>query len=137
MILKREYNSETIEIWNVMIEDTDSMNYLILADKKRPSTVQDYPWLRDEEKDLFEPTNNFIKVQFVSNKSLEDLHLSFEDLAELTENLLNHVAQAYCDWNIDYILNSNSKDLLGDLMKTHGINRSNSSTCRFLSQKSV
>ncbi|MTH54088.1 hypothetical protein GKZ89_11775 [Bacillus mangrovi] len=135
--MKREYNSETIEIWNVMIEDTDSMNYLILADKKRPSTVQDYPWLRDEEKDLFEPTNNFIKVQFVSNKSLEDLHLSFEDLAELTENLLNHVAQAYCDWNIDYILNSNSKDLLGDLMKTHGINRSNSSTCRFLSQKSV
>lgn len=134
MILSREYNSNTIEIWNINIENTDSINYLIIVDKKRKSTVEDYPWLSEEEKDFFESRDNYINVQFISNSNLEELNISYEDISEITENLLGHVAQAFCNWNIDFTFNANSEDLLESILKKYELDKKDSSNYKFLSQ---
>ena len=72
MIISRELKSNSLEIWKIEIPDIESTNFLIIEDKKRPSTLKDYSWLSETDKQFFEPRENYIKVQFISNKNIEE-----------------------------------------------------------------
>lgn len=134
MILSRELNSNTLEIWKIEIPNIESTNYLIIEDQKRPSTLEDYPWLSEIDKQFFESRDNFIKVQFISNKNIKDLNLECSDISELTENLLGHVAQVYCNWNLDFLVNMNPYDYIQELLEKSGVNTTNLSKYKYLSQ---
>lgn len=133
MILSRELNSNTLEIWKIEIPNIESTNYLIIEDQKRPSTLEDYPWLSEIDKQFFESRDNFIKVQFISNKNIKDLNLECSDISELTENLLGHVAQVYCNWNLDFLVNMNPYDYIQELLEKSGVT-TNLSKYKYLSQ---
>src|SRR5690606_31932378 len=134
MIISREFNSNSLEIWKVEVPNISSINYLVIADQKRPSTLEDYPWFSEADKEFFEPRENFIKIQFISEKDLESLNLSHSEISNVTENLLGHVAQGYCNWNIDFLIKNNAEDYINELLENHGFNRDNTSKFKYLSQ---
>ena len=134
MIISRELNTNSLEVWKIEIPNIESTTYLIIADQKRPSTLNDYPWFSESDKQFFEPKDNFIKVQFISNKSIENLNLEHSDISELIENLLSHVAQAYCNWNLDFLINLYPDAYIQELMRTFGINSADISKFKYLSQ---
>lgn len=135
MIISRELKSNSLEIWKIEIRDIESTNFLIIEDQKRPSTLEDYYWLSETDKQFFEPRENYIKVQFISNKNnIEELNLEHSEIAALTENLLGHVAQAYCDWSLDFLFNMNPDDYIQELLETYGIDRTDISKFKYLSQ---
>ncbi|BBU37895.1 hypothetical protein APP_01870 [Aeribacillus pallidus] len=134
MIISRELKSNSLEIWKIEIPDIESTNFLIIEDKKRPSTLKDYSWLSETDKQFFEPRENYIKVQFISNKNIEGLNIEHSEIAALTENLLGHVAQAYCSWNLDFLFNMNPDDYVREVLETYGIDRADISKFKYLSQ---
>lgn len=107
---------------------------MIIEDLKRPSSLKDYSWLSETEKEFFEPKENYIKVQFISNKSLEELNLEQSGIAASAENLLGHVAQIYCDWNLDFSFNIDPDEYLQKLLKIYGIDRNDISKFKYLTQ---
>jgi len=134
MIIRRMFKSNALEIWKIEIPDTESTNYLIISDQKRPSTLADYPWLDEADKKFFEPRENFIKVQFVSNQDLQGLNLSRHDVSGLADDLLAHVAQAHCDWNIDFLRIANPDRYVRALLNKQGIKDDDVSRFKYLSQ---
>lgn len=133
MFIRRVYKSNLLEIWRIEIPNIESTNYLVIEDKKRPSTPADYPWLSESEKESFEPRENYIKVQFISNRNIEELNLENE-ISELTSDLLDHVAQTYCDWNLHFSFLKNPDDYVQEILKSHGIERDDISKFKYLSQ---
>lgn len=101
MNISREFKSQHIEIWRV--EDKfENEAYLAICDEMRESRFSDYLWLSKDDEAFFEPRPNYISVKYISTpKGIDSIEI--EKIKELVENLLNHVAQAYCDWNIELI----------------------------------
>lgn len=133
MIITRELKTNALEIWEVEIPDIESTNFLMIEDQKRASTLEDYRWLNETDQEIFEPRENYIKVQFISNKGFEELNLQ-DEISALTERLLGHVAQAYCDWNLEFLYNEDPKIYIQKILETHGLDQYDVSKFKYLSQ---
>lgn len=67
MIITRELKTNALEIWEVKIPDIESTNFLMIEDQKRPSTLEDYPWLNETDQEIFEPRENYISKRQISH----------------------------------------------------------------------
>jgi len=133
MNVLREFKSQNLEIWK--IEDlNENVAFLVIIDEMRESKLSDYPWLPQNDSDHFEARSNFINVKYIST-SIGIKESDIEEIRELVESLLNHIAQAYCDWTLDLIeVDTTTLSLEDYVNNTFQLKNYNDKSYRFLSQ---
>jgi hypothetical protein len=97
--MKRRIRMSDIEAWEI---ELSVPCYLLLLDMRRPSTLEDYPYLKGiEDPDEF-GRDNYIKVFVIASAKLPDE--DGQKVEILVDDLIDHVAQIYCDWNAEEIV---------------------------------
>ncbi len=99
-ILKRELKLKNFEVF--IIKNGyygDTICYMLLIDLRRPSTLEDYPYLKEIETVEEFGRSNFIKAIFLHDNEINN---------DLKEYLVNIIAGGFlenkddCDWNADF-----------------------------------
>lgn len=103
MYIYRELNTKNIEIFrlnNSIYEET--IAYFAIVDFRRPSTLNDYPYLIGiEDADKF-GSENFIKTLIISNNKIDSSKK--EEILNIIEGLIG--SKDSCDWNSNFELTS-------------------------------
>lgn len=128
----RIYNSNTLEIWQ--LECAAYSCRLIMMDLGRPSTASDYPFLSSEEKELFIQRDDHIKVVALSSTDLNNDEKS--EVSSLVEDLLDHITQAHCNWNIVFETTETIETLQEKTICENGFHLNINNICRNLSDVS-
>ncbi|MBC9785941.1 hypothetical protein H1S01_15760 [Heliobacterium chlorum] len=76
----------------------DLISFMVLVDYRRPSSLEDYPYLKGIEEELNFSRANYIKVIFISDKLLSND--SQDEIITLAGGLLEN--KDNCHWNCDF-----------------------------------
>lgn len=101
MYITRDLNTRNIEIFRIRKEIFgDLLGCLVMIDFKRPSSLEDFPYLKgiEDEKDFGK--DNFIKVIMISKNEVKEKEK--EEIINMIEGFLGEKEE--CDWNIDYYI---------------------------------
>lgn len=113
--LIRELRLKNLEIWRYS-ENGKSEFYIIIIDLGQPSQAKDYPYLKELEQ-IEDTRENHIKTFVLSNQEF-----SFEQKQKITsviQNLLGHIAESKCNWNVLFQVEKNIDQSKIDILKEH------------------
>ncbi|MED3765228.1 hypothetical protein [Ureibacillus terrenus] len=98
IVLCRELRLKNLEAFQICKGD-DAISLMLIADFRRPCTLDDFPYLKGIEGENEFGSSNFIKVFFIHGEPLND---RLKDvLIYITDTLL--ARRNDCLWNADFI----------------------------------
>lgn len=115
MLLRRLLLSNEIEVYQIKQSlYGDIEYYMIFVDMKRPSCLEDYPFISEED---FQSRSNFIKAIILYDKTIseDDKELTYEIVSGFLED------KDDCDWSLLYqqenfeklrVIGTNSNELI-------------------------
>jgi hypothetical protein len=99
------FNFKDIEIYNIQEQDRFGLTrgFLAVVDFRRPSTLDDFPWLKSvETPETFSSSSNLIKALFLTDNN-PDAETT-DELAELAESCMTNLFSRDWDLSLEVVI---------------------------------